>query len=183
MPYVEDVSVLGASGSYVQCVDNAVKVNSRSAFDQAVLDGRAFSWASLTYDPDANDTILGVENNSLTHLLKITRLIFTSDTASQIKIFASSGVTMAGTAVTGVNLNRNTNRVAEATADCDETGNGAQGSSYPGLIMQYQVAANTEVDISFGDGIALPYDHMIGVDLTTAATAANGTFFGYFDPI
>ena len=178
-------NIIGSTGSAANVTDGALRINPRSAFDQAVLDGRAFSFASVTYDPDALDTILGVQNDSTTHLLKITRIIATSDTASQIQVFTGSGVTMAGTAVTGVNLNRNSNRVAEATAKADETGNGAQAAGYVGTtyaqVLQRQVAANTPVDLDVP--ITLPYNHMIGLDLTTAATAANVTMIGYFEPM
>ena len=181
--YAEATCVVGSGGSAVQVDDYAARVSLRSEFDQAVRDGRAFSFASVTYDPDAHDTILGVQNTSTTHLLKVQSLVFTSDTASLIQVFTATGVTMAGTAVTGVNLNRCTNRVAEGTAKCDETGNSEQGSSYPTKLLQKQVAANTLEVIAVNGGIVLPYGHMVGVDLTTAATAANATLLAWFEPL
>jgi hypothetical protein len=181
--YAESMSIVGSGGSAVAVRDNAACVDIRSEFDQAVRDGRAFSFASVTYDPDAHDTILGVQNDSKTHLLKIKRIVATSDTASLIQVFCASGVTMDGTAVTGVNLNRASNRTAEATAKCDETGNSEQGSSYPAKVLQKQVAANTLVTLDVDGGIVLPYGHMVGVDLTTAATAANVTIWAWFEPL
>ncbi len=184
----EATNIAGSTGSTANVTDGALQINPRSEFDQAVLDGRAFSWSSMTYDPDANDTILGVENNSTTHLLKIGRILVSSDTASMIQVFIGKGVTMTGTAVTGVNLNRSSGRTAEATAIRDETGNGAQAASYVGAtyaqILQKQVAASTLVEVDLGAAaVVLPYDGMIGVDLTTAATAANITMIGWFEPI
>jgi hypothetical protein len=181
--FAQSMSIIGSSGSAVDVRDNAVCVDLRDEFDQAVRDGRAFAFASTTYDPDAHDTILGVQNDSATHVLKIKRVVATSDTASLIQVFCASGVTMAGTAVTGVNLNRSSNRVAEATAKADETGNTEQASSYPAKILQQQVAANTPAVLEFDGAVSLPYGHMVGVDLTTAATAADVTIWGWFEPV
>ena len=126
--YAEPYSVVGQDGNAVLVDDQSLRVNIRTEFDQAVLDGRGFAWASQTYNPAAHDTILGVENNSQTHVLKIHKILISSDTASAIQVFIASGKTMAGTAVTGVNLNRTSGRVAEgwATAKADETGNTEQ---------------------------------------------------------
>jgi hypothetical protein len=181
--FVESACVVGSGSSTLQVEDNAALVNLTTEFDQAVAEGRAFSFGSLTYDPDAHDTIIAVQNTSTDHLFKVQKILFTSDTASLIHVFAASGVTMTGTAVTGVNLNRSSGRTAQATAICDETDNGEQASSYPLKFIQEQVAANTLVTLDINGGIVLPYGIMIGVDLTTAATAANGTIIGYFEPV
>ena len=183
MAFIDAATLTGASGEKVEVVNNAVYVDTRSEWDVAVEDGRAYSFASLTYDPDAHDTILAVENNDPDQVLKIKRIIFTSDTASLIQVYTASGVTVAGTAaVVPVPLNRTTGRAALVTAICDETGNTEQGSSYTTKVLQKQVAENTLVDIDVDGAIVLPYDHMVGVDLTTAATGANCTIFGWFAP-
>jgi len=179
----EILGIVGASGRSAEVDDGGLRVNPRTAFEQAVIDGRAFSWASLTYDPEAHDTILGVENNSPTELLHMHQLIFTSDTASMIHVFTASGDDMTGTAVTGVNLNRASGRVANATAKANETGNAEQAGSYAGKVLQKQVAANETVVIPLDGAVILGEDHNVGVDLTTAATAANATFIGWFEPI
>ena len=136
-----------------------------------------------TYDPDAHDTLLGVTNDSVTSLLKIHQIIISSDTASAIQVFLTSGVTEAGTAVPGVNLNRGSGRTAEARAFADETGNGAQAAGYLIHLLHRQVAANTVVVLEVEGSIVLSSDDMIGVDLTTAATAGNVTILGWFEEI
>jgi hypothetical protein len=182
MPATE-TGVISGSGGSTLFVDSAnrARIKPIDDFLAAVARGDAYSWASQTYDPDAHDTILGVENNEPDRMLYIERIIVTSDTASQIQVFASSGATMAGTAVTGANLNHTSGRLALASAYADETGNGAQGAGYPGLLFTDYVAANTLKTIEIGGAVAIGYDHMIGVDLTTAATAANVTIFGWFE--
>ena len=92
LPYAEATRIVGSGSDAVDVADNAAYVNERSEFDQAVLDGRAYSWASLTYDPDAHDTILAVENNSSDYHLKIHKVIASSDTASQAQVFCSSTI-------------------------------------------------------------------------------------------
>lgn len=170
----------GASGQLAETADNCLKVRAETDFEYAVANGLAFSWANLTYDPDANDTILGVENNSTIYDLYIEKIIVSSDTSSQMVVHTSSGVTMAGTAITGVNLNRNSSFVAPATAKADETGNGQAAATYSGRLLTITVLANQAVIIPVGGAIVLPYDHNIGIDLTTAATASDCTIVGYF---
>lgn len=181
--FAEAHNIIGTGGSAVFVSDGGARVNQRTEFDQAVLDGRAFSWPSQTYDPDANDTIIGVENNSATHVLKIQKIVFTSDTASLIQVFTINAVTMAGTAIVGANFNRASGRVADATAKTDETGNSEQAGGYTNKLLQKQVAANTLIELVVDGAIVLPQDWMVGVDLTSAATAANATIFGWFEPI
>jgi hypothetical protein len=181
MDFAQEVFVGGSNGQIAEVVDNALSMEPRSAFAQAVLDGRAFAWTMVTYDPDAHDTIIAVQNTHPTKSLRIHRIHISSDTASQIQVFVASGVTMAGTAITGVNLNRGSGRLAQATAKADETGNGEQASSYPTLMFRAQLAANTQFTHETDGGIILPYNIMLGVDLTTAATGADGAIIGWYD--
>ncbi len=170
----------GTTGQNADVEDNCLKVRFKTDFEQAVEDGLAFSWANLTYDPDAHDTILGVANTSTTLDLYIEKIIMGSDTSTQAVVHTSSGVTMAGTAVTGVNLNRNSSYVAPATAFCDETGNGQQAASYTGRLLAANLLAHQSVTVEVGGAIVIPYGHNIGIDLTTAATASNMTIVGYY---
>lgn len=170
----------GSSGQLAAVDSNALRVRVKTDFDLAVEAGLAFSWSNLTYDPGAADTILAVENNSTTYDLYIQKIILSSDTTSQMVVHTSSGVTMAGTAIVGTNLNRGSSFVAPATADANETGNGQAAATYSGRVMTLTVLANQTVAIDVNGGIVLPYDWTMGVDLTTAATASNCTFIGYF---
>ena len=179
--------IVGSSGRAAEVDDGGLRVNPRTAFEQAVIDGRAFAWAGLTEDATAHDTLLALENNSPTDVLKIHKLIVTTDNTSQIQVFTASGVTPAttdGAAVVGVNLNRASGRSANATCYTDDTGNTEQGSSYPGKILTQVIIAATPTEILFDGAVALLEDHMVGVDLTTASTSnANATFIGWFEPI
>ena len=89
-------------------------------------------------------------------------------------------VTMNGTAITGVNLNRGNTNTASATAIGDETGNGQQAASYTGRLVTGRFANSGIVELDIGGAIVLGSDHNIGIDFTTDGTAANCTIFGYF---
>ncbi len=178
-------AIVGPNGQTVLVDDGRARINPRTDFEQALLDGRAFSWAALNKDADAaHDTILGLENNSPTDVLKIHKLIVSHDAASQIQVFTASAITMAGTtAVVGQNLNRASGRVAQATAYTDETGNTEQGSSYPSLVFRDTVVADVVKEILIDGAIVLAENQMVGVDFTTAGTTfANATFIGWFEP-
>jgi hypothetical protein len=177
---MQSIIIRGASDSALAEVENgALKARRYGEWEKAVADGRAFSWSNATYDYTAKDTILAVENNSATHDLKIERIIITGSTATQFVVHAASGVTMAGTAVTGVNLNRNSGLAADATAIGDETGN-AGADTYTYRLITGRFANNGIVDLSVDGAIVLPNDHMIGIDFTTDGTAANCTIWGYY---
>jgi hypothetical protein len=179
--FAESTIFVGTSGQGAAAVDNALRVRQSSGFADAVRNGWAFSFASVTYDPDAHDTIIGVSNDDTVRDLYIQKIMFTSDTASQIQIFYAAKPTMAGTAITPVNLNRASGRSAPATAKCDETGNGEQAASYTRKILQRQVNANEIAILDIEGSLIVPYNYMIGIDLTTAATAANATIWGWFN--
>ena len=179
--YAESKQIAGADGSVAQVSDHALHTKSQSRFQIALEKGDAYSWTSLTYDPDAHDTILGVENSDANRTLYVEKIFFTGDTASQIQVFTAKGTTMTGTAVTGVNLNRNSGKIALASAKADETGNTAQAGGYEHLICTHVVAANLITVIEINGGVGLVNGEMIGVDYTTAATAANCSIWGWYE--
>ncbi len=178
------VGIVGISGRSAEVDDGGLRANPRTAFEQAVVDGRAFAWAALNKDADANDTVLGVKNNSASDVLKIHKLLITSDAAGQFQVFTMPGITMAGTTeVVGTNLNGAFGRVALATAYTDETGQDAQGGNYANLAFRDTVVADVTKEVLVDGAITLSPNEMVGVDLTTASTTyANAVFIGWFEP-
>ena len=175
------ITIRGASDAQIAQVDNnALRTRQHNEWEQALADGRAFAWQNATYNYTGLDTILGVENNSPTRDLKIKKIFATGSTATEFIVFTISGKTMAGTAVTGVGLNRNSNNVAEATAKGDETGNTEQAAGYTAALISGRFAINGSVEIDVDGAIVLPQDHMIGVDFTTVGTTANVVIWGYY---
>jgi hypothetical protein len=175
------ITLRGSSdGAVADVKASALQTRPQSDWDKAIADGDAYSRTNATYDPDAHDTILAIQNTSATRDLYIDRLWVNSDAATQFVVHTSSGVTMAGTAVTGVNLNRGSSNVAPATAIADETGNGQQAAAYTGRILTGFVAANGLVEIKLDGALVVPYGYTVGIDLTAAATASVMTIWGYF---
>lgn len=184
--YAESTYIRGPDGSVTEVDDARLRVNPKTEFQQAVEDGRAYSWAALNKDPDAGDTIFGLENNSTDHLLCIEKIIISITVAggSVCPVFTAKGVTMAGTtSVDGVNLNRDSgsSAVPISTAYTDEIGNGEAASSWPGRLYMPQCLTSVPYIIDVSGAVRLPYDHMIGVDVIENATAANVTFIGWFE--
>jgi hypothetical protein len=173
----------GGSGEVATVVDSSVQVREVSRFDQAMADGLAYSWSSLTYDMTAADTILGVEVTTADYDLYIHEIHVTADVAGQVVVHTSSGVTMAGTAVNGINLDRsNTTVCALATAKADETGNGQAAATYSGRVHTTRYAADGVTIIPFNGALIVPYNYMVGVDLAAESAACNCTIIGYFVP-
>ncbi len=158
--------------------DGRAYVIARSIDELAVVakeKGLAFSWSNVDYNYTAADTVLAVENNSPTRKLYITEILVAGDTASEVIVHRpTTNVTMAGTAVTGVNLNGGSTEVAEATGIANETGN-TQGSV---LARVRIVAAGNSVAIKVP--AVLAQNQMIGVDFVTEGGAATVTIFGFF---
>ncbi len=175
------ITLRGASdGSIADVSSSRLHVRPQTDWEKAIADGDAYAWTSATYDYDALDTILGVQNDSATRDLLIYKAWVNSDTASQFVLHTSSGVTMTGTAVVGVNLNRGSTKVAPATAKANETGNGQQAASYTGRIVTGYVAADGLIEVNLAGALLLPYGYNVGIDLTSAATASVMTIWGYF---
>lgn len=182
----ELVTLIGSNnGQLVNVTDHALDVYPQTEFEAAVAAGLAFSWSALGQDMDATDTILLVENNSTAYDLHVQQIMVATDNSSQFIVHTSSGVTPTagalGVAVTGVNLNRNSALVAPATALSDDDGNGQAAATYSGRLLIGTLLAAKGITIDLNGTIILPYDHCIGIDITTAPTAlCNATIIGYF---
>lgn len=179
----------GAGGGYIAGVNIKNQLLARainiSAIHEASLLGNAYSWTSVTADIDAGDTALCVVNRSDTKLLVISRAYVWSDVASQIKIHVPAAATWAGTAVTGVNLNRARALEAPALAYADETGNAFVAANvietvYNALAVNGQVTTALGVQIDFKDAVILGYNDAIAADVIAEIGAFEVTFIGYF---
>ena len=146
--------------------------------DSSVVDGLAFSWSNATYNYDAADTILAVQNTSTTHNLHIDQIWCHGDTTTRVVVHATSenGFTMAGTSVTGVNLNRSSSNVAGATAKADETGN-TQGN----ILWSGSIPADSATPVMVNSGIVLDLNDVIAVDYTDDGGEAFVTIIGHYE--
>lgn len=180
--YAEDYMIVGDSGSMVAVDDYALRSNVRSRFQQAVLDGDAYSWACLTADPAAGATVFALENNDSARTLYLQTILLSSDTVTRAHVFGASGITVAGTtAVSGVNINRASGNLCQTTAYTLETGQNEAASSWPNRFYAVYVQVDTPMILDINGAIALPNDHMIGVDYVADVAAMNVTFVGWFE--
>lgn len=140
--------------------------------------GDAFFWQNATYDPDAGDTILLLANESRDRELVIDQLIIGSDTATVCTIHEPAYPTLAGTAVTGVNLNRRSTKIAEASAYCDETGN-----SQANVLSSFYLVAATAKEVDFQGALILGEHDCLAVDFVSAATAGYVCVLGHYRDI
>ena len=140
-------------------------------------EGQAYVWNFSGYDYDAADTVMFLRND-ITENLHIHHVYIYSDTATKLALHAPSNpTTPAGTEVTGVNLDRTSGNVAEATAYQDETAN-TQGT----ILHSEYLAANSPLTMLKEEGyeIVLGKNDCIAIDLVTAGTMAYGHIVGYF---
>ena len=156
----------------------------------SVVDAGAYSWSNVTYDYDADDTILAVQNDSTTHKLHIDQIWCHANATTRVIVHTTSenGFTMAGTSVTGVNFNRTvTPPVALATAFADETGN-TQGN----ILWAGSIPADSATPVLVSAGIVLKVDDgssptltggVIAVDFLEAAGTAEAyvTIIGHYE--
>lgn len=169
-------------GGPMEVKNNRAQVDSQTetAFEKHAEVGEAYSWSNVAYDMTAADTIIAVRNTSATKHLHIVRTIMSTGTTT----FAQHHVTnasaaLAGTAITGVNLNFRSGNVAEADAKGDETTNSSQGT----LILTNSVVATFDTVVDWGGALILGTNDSYGIDYTVDDTtdAPHITIWGYFE--
>ena len=89
---------------------------------------------------------------------------------------SEDGFTIAGTTVTGVNLNRASSNTAAATAKADETGN-TQGN----IIWAGSIPADNATPVAIGLGVILDLNDAIAVDFTDDGGEALVTIIGHYE--
>jgi len=140
--------------------------------------GQAFVWASQTYSAAQDDTILLVKNTSGTEELHIEAIWLSANADTRVLIhLPTTNVTVAGTTITGVNLNTGSSNVAEAEAARDETGNSLGDVIWSGEIQ----AIDLPIMIAFEDALILKKNKSVAIDFTVAATACDVTIVGHYD--
>jgi len=177
---IEDGTGLG----YMAKVNDENKLETNAVSEPSFLyhnheEGNAYVWNFPSYDAGAGDTVMFIRNDS-NDPLHIHHIYLYTDNASLVTVHTiSDGEVPAGTAVTGVNINRMSGNVALATAKQNETGNVGQGT-----ILQTEYAeSDTPLTLLKEDGyeIILGKNDCIAIDLVTASTAVTfGHIVGYF---
>ena len=176
----------GPNGEYVKVTENNrlwTDALAESPMAHAArYHAKAFTWTMVSYDYDAADTLLLVRNDSTTLLLYIEYVWVWVDCGGSVIVLQhpTAVFTIAGTAVTGVNMNTASGIAADATAKADETGN-TQGDI---IDVKYQLGSSEGVKFLDHDGIiALGYHDAIGVDAVTGGDACQCTIHGYYHAV
>jgi hypothetical protein len=152
-----------------------------SPLHAASMKGDAYSWNAVSADIDTGDTALLVRNDSDTRYLIIHKVYCWADVAASFDVHTTDGAvfTAAGTAVTGVNLNRANTRVADATAFGDESAN-TQGNILITLRSNELETDQFAVGYDFEGGLILGKNGVVAVDIIGESAAYECTIIGYF---
>ena len=151
----------------------------------SVVDGAAYSWANVTYNADANDTILLVKNDSTTQNLHIDQIWCHSDTTTVVRVHVprdGSGavITPAGTTVTGVCLNFAKGNTASATAKADETDNDITNASSK-IVWAGSIPADNSTPVLINSGLVIASTESIAVDYVEDVAEAYVTIIGHYE--
>ena len=177
-----DIIKDGTGNGYLAQVDKEKRLKVYATTETEIShesesNNRAFTWA-YSYDYDAGDTIVLVKNTSSTLNLIMEKVLISSDTTTQIVIHFPKDTTLAGTLITGLNLNRASNNTAESLAYANETGN-TQGE----IMGTATVMPNTTIFVPMDGAVILGIGNEIAVDFLTAGTFGSVSFRGYYHEV
>lgn len=173
----------GTGGSYYGKInkDNQLVVSAitDTRIHKASIKGDAYSWTVVSEDLAAAGTALCVVNTSKTRKLVIDSIYVWSDVATIVQVHSTANYTWTGTGVTGVNLNRTSDNVADANANANETGN-TQGSIIIALHTNELTTDQFGIGYDLDGSVVLNYNQAIAVDLVSDSAAYQCTIVGYF---
>ena len=139
-------------------------------------EGRAFVWTA-TADWGADKNALWLRNDSTSALLAIESIVISPAAVCQVEIGVGSGNTVAGTVVTGVNMNLGSGNLASAT--CRHTNTNCDASAGLTIIKTIWCAvSNNHVD--FKGALLLDYLGEVAVNLITDVGSSSITITGYY---
>ncbi len=181
-------SIVGLAGTSGQQVDvtkqQEVKVYAPTGIKAASILGNAYAWNAVSANIDTTDNMILVANTSSSKLLVIHSCIFQGDIVGQLdfKLANVSGLTLAGTAITGVCLNQSLNKTAPASAWSDETASPAATIFMTwAQTLPYAAVAGIMNEKKFDDAIILGENQAFGIDtILEPAAGFEATVFGYF---
>ena len=177
--------IMGSSGRQADVtVNKELKTCNPTGIHRASALGDAYAWNAVSANIDTTDNMILVCNKSSSRLLVISYCMFEGDIVGQLdfKLAECSGLTLAGTAITGVCLNRALNKTAPASAWADET----QSPAASVILTHYQTLPYAGVNgimntVDFHDAIILGLDDAFGIDtILEPAAGFEATVFGYF---
>jgi hypothetical protein len=163
--------------------DNRVRTysgqESEIAF-QSRVNGNAYIW-SMSADLGADKCALYLRNDSDVPLV-IDKIYLFGATAATFEIWVGSNkITVAGTAVSGVNLN--TKYGTSANVTCRHTETGADAGGTLTLLTTIQVGATTKETIDFDGALVVERLGEVAINVVTDIGLMSASIVGYFQPI
>lgn len=154
-----------------------VRSINEAELEHASILGNAYSWDSTELDIDTGDTMLFVKNEGSTPLILDRLVINGSNVICTWTILTGSATTTpAGTAVTGINLNRIfSGNTADVTSLSDET------AVADGDIIDRVKTAVSGHHIHDMTGVILGKEHYIQVNQITESTSGSCILYGHFE--
>jgi len=179
----DTMNIVGLSGNIAD-VDSNNKLIVAASILPAIAasaheDREAYAWTSVTANIDATDTAILLCNNSTSKHLHVTKAYIYSDVPSQLQFHFPAYPTLAGTAITGMALNRTSGIVADATCIGDETGN-TQANIFLTISSNELTTDQHGIWVNLEGAVILGYHDCIAIDVVAEAAAYNAGFIGYF---
>jgi hypothetical protein len=146
-------------------------------------EGLAFTWTAVSADVAANLGGMYLVNTSQVRDLHITKMYLYADVTTQFKIWVPATYTAPnGTSVVGVNLNRTSAHVAEATCTVGETNNAFAAAQVICTVRNNELTSDVFGQwVDFENALILGYHNAVEVELVADTAAFEITIFGYFD--
>ncbi len=169
----------GGGGSWkMQNNRGQVDADIHTALEEHSEKGDAYVWHAVSYSFTGADTLMAIRNIHPTKLLHIEKVLISVQAATQAQFHMTEGsAALAGTLVTGFNLNRASGNVAQADARVDETTNSAQGTRF----LTLDLAALTHTEFDFEGALILKLNDALGIDGVDAGTSFELSVLGFYN--
>ena len=169
----------GQGGNWhIQNNRGQIDADIHTALEEHSEKGDAYVWHAVSYSFSNADTLMSIRNIHPEKLLHIGNVIISVQAATQAQFHITTGsAALAGTVVTGFNLNRSVGNVAQADARVDETTNSAQGTRF----LTLDLAALTHTEFDFEGALILKLNDAMGIDGVAAGTSFELSVLGFFN--
>ena len=170
----------GSGGGNWQMKSNRGQIDAdiHTALEEHSEKGDAYVWHAVSYSFTGADTLMAIRNIHSTKLLHIVKVIVSVQAATQVQFHMTEGsAALAGTLVTGFNLNGASGNVAQADARVDETTNSSQGTRF----LTLDLAALTHTEYNFEGALILKLNDAMGIDGVDAGTSFELSVLGFFN--
>ena len=177
--------IIGSSGNQADVTgDKELMVQAPTGIRAASVLGNAYAWTAVLANIDTTDCMILVSNTSATQNLVIHKVIFQGDIVGTMtfKLADCTGLTLAGTAIAGINLNTGSGKSAPASAFSDETASPATSVIMTwNQHLPYAAVVGVMNVFDTEDAIIVTQHHAFGVDtILEPAAGFQATVIGYY---